>query len=99
MAEGGDKHPLADKLKSALDALSIGDTKSRPKSNYAFWSTQPVSQFGEAEEGSSSATGVRDGSLLRRCRVIRGPKGLDCPSHHVHSLFKCSEREWCHRRP
>ena len=61
MAEGGDKHPLADKLKSALDALSIGDNKSRPKSNYAFWSTQPVSQFGEAEEGSSSATGVRDG--------------------------------------
>ncbi|KAK2080197.1 hypothetical protein QBZ16_000050 [Prototheca wickerhamii] len=63
MAEGGDKHPLADKLKSALDALSIGDTKSRPKSNYAFWSTQPVSQFGEAEEGSSSATGSGNGPI------------------------------------
>lgn len=52
MAEDEDQHNVADKIKSALGALSIDNYKSKPKSNYAFWSTQPVSQFGE--ESSSS---------------------------------------------
>lgn len=56
MAEGEDQSGLADRLKSALDALGLAN-KAQPKDNYAFWSTQPVSQFGE-EASTSSVRGA-----------------------------------------
>jgi len=36
-------------IREALGALLIGADESRPKDKYAFWGTQPVAQFDEAE--------------------------------------------------
>ena len=36
-------------IKDALSAMVLGGDSSRPKNKYAFWGTQPVAQFDEAQ--------------------------------------------------
>ncbi len=52
MAEKKPDKDLQEKLKEALSGLALVNLKQGPKDNYAFWSSQPVVQFGD--DGSTA---------------------------------------------
>lgn len=70
-----DLQEVPENLRAALEALTV-DPKTKPKSNYAFWSTQPVSQFDEDASSSEVSPPRRRGGGPGVARQEAGPPSV-----------------------